>query len=992
MSAFLRKAHRRQVSIPDLIRWALPPGSFQSARRGECLRRLAKKGFLDALNAQELVECASDAAHLPSLEEELAGLEYLSTLPQSRVADLVRYKLGVTYGDALVMAFLGPFGPETEAETMLQVPDVALPQQRGQAHERQSQGLPAHQARIFATTLLSRVEQRSGSRGTMLEVMLSQVASRAVLYLEQAVVPLEADPSTMELSSSSPAGRMWEHVVDWTGKDGGRRAALDRALRHAWCLLDAMEKGDAGPPKTRQLPLLLARRVGSSRPHDDDEKSNVARIFESEPEAILSANWSERPLAVDGLWFEEEGSGKRPVDWESILRQGAIDLIQLGADDKEGRAGERFLEVWYPLREAARFRAWVPIEAALLRVPPESLGTALTLLKRLHGGLDGRTHAFLEELERSPADLALRKRYARHSVCVLWRAIRDDPSYLVRWPQRPPIPGDEPRPSLAVLCEVLHEPASSIGATSSHLDLVRDRMETLKELDPYVAGDLLLQITEAPGVVAALPIKYGIALRHPEHEVEMALRRIEQPEIHAAAALARDVMLLRVAAVRKPILELSRGSVDLRAILPERFERLLESLRVTAKATPDHAQPNSHPGPADFGTRGRPGSEPGMLVRHEADLLRACGGLMRRVLIGTQRTERDWLWLTYRLHAWLVRQLEAIDPDARRAGIANLAAAAPLPRAADDGREGEPSDLFNPMFFQARGFDYRLAVVLFAFAAMDELASDELQPTTGNGNAEAHRVAIPKISSPGLEKHLLELAKNVRTQPFASTWFSWSAPDNVSDLALAALLSLNPSRVSELDDEALLQRIRAWPRELSEIHSAQSTLVYDLARVLGLIATALSGPVREALEDRLLQLGEGDRERELRWLGLSSLFGSGAAHLHAIVGSLIEHCLTSDDAVFGVSRYLRGVASIDSERLESEVFRLYGAWSDQLERGTEVLSSALGVLIVHGAEPLRSDATRVLRLLAERRGLDRDDRLRNLMQHLRIDPGVQQQT
>lgn len=976
IAEFLHRAHRRQLSIPDLVRWILPQTTLNQVRREECLKRLARQGFPDAINATELLNFARDAPDLSSIQDVLHGLERLAMSKQQPVGAPARFKLCLMYADAFVAAFLGQHRTEIESETTVRLPDVALPGERGDVSARQSHRLPLHQARIFGTALLARAEELTGSDAAMLDTVLSQIANRAVLHVEQAVLPLQKDSRLFEMSQSSLAGQMWTHIGAWAGGDGSRRTALTRALRDAWCLLDTIEDGTAGPPKVRLLPLLLAGRAGQSTGEDEGHRTtNVARITENEPVAILSANWEERPLDIDGLWFETNGSAKKQVDWESILQQGAQDLAQLGGEAGE-RVSERMFEVWYTLSSHARFRAWVPTEAALLRIPAESSAAAMTLVKRLQGGLDGHAYNLLEALEASPADAALRRKYARHSVGALWRAVQEDPAYLVRWPSRQPISEEESAPSLAALCEILHEPALAIG-TTPHLEVIRNRMETWKHRDPFVAGALLLQITEAPGAAAALPLTYGIALREPEHEVEMALQRIEQPDVHPAGALARDVMLLRWAAARQPILGLKRGRVDLREILPEHFERLLESVVPKARG--------------GDGVQGR--AQPGTMAQHEPDLLRACAGVVGNLVAGSsERTGWDCLWLTYRLHSWLARQLASLDPEARRVGISRLAAAAPLPRLRNDFRSNVSGDLFNPFFFQIRGFDYRLAVVLFALSAMEELTTREPQDSaTKDDRPSTDGATSPrKISSPGLERRLLALARDVAPgpvdeRPFVQTWLAWGAPDNVPDLAMGALLRIDPGRVRELGDEALVKRINAWPSDLSQVDPAQAAIVDDLARILGLLASTLSRPVREALEMRLLLLGDGERESQLKWLGLAGLFAAGAPHLEERLKPLVERYLEANDAVFAVSRYFQGLATIDGKRLADEVFRLYETWKDRLERAIEVLSGALGVLIVHGAEPLRTDATRLLLLLAEKPAARVHGHLRALLEHLRLD-------
>jgi hypothetical protein len=95
-------------------------------------------------------------------------------------------------------------------------------------------------------------------------------------------------------------------------------------------------------------------------------------------------------------------------------------------------------------------------------------------------------------------------------------------------------------------------------------------------------------------------------------------------------------------------------------------------------------------------------------------------------------------------------------------------------------------DVLDPFGFGRDLFDHRLATLLYAFSAMEELTQVFAQPSSPEEKLPEPR----SVSSPGLEDNLLTLARRVHLGPTLGLVLAWNAPGNVPDLALDAILSL----------------------------------------------------------------------------------------------------------------------------------------------------------------------------------------------------------
>lgn len=945
VSKVLRAATAQTVSLPALVRLFLPTNGDASERRIRALAALARAGFPDAWTAEDLLVLAQKEPTLHSLVREVNGVEHMARHGDTYVSDAAHLQLSILYGDAIASAFLRNARNERPVVTALSQ-DTERPAESGKAL------LPPDHAKLLTGTLLARIERLDASNGTLLERVLSDVASRAIHLPWAAVAPVPIAPGIMQVDQNSSAGRMWGALQEWVGPTGRRHAAFGRALRDAWCLLDNAS-GESGPSSADCASLVLAgglRRI-------DEIQGNVHAPQLDTPEAealaILSANWVLRPLQDEGITTDvseqTEPTTTGMFSWESLFTAGAREL-EAGTVEMQYSFTERFMTVRQPIVGTnAALSTRIPVEAAVLRVAPEASRAALGQLKRRQGRHDGHAYTLLEQLEREPANVALRRKYARHTANALWRLVRDDPAYLARWPKQRPVTGDLFRPTLETLLELLHEPIEPLGPNAESSIVLRDRFTAWQALDQQLRAQLLNDATYVPGGFLTLTVARRAA-NSTARNIEASLWHLENPEVVPASILASDIMVLGVTANKAPIVELERGKVDLRELLPKVFAKLLEAMQ-------------------------RPASSAGTMARDEPALLQVCSVVCDRLLqFQPGRAVPDWLWLTYRLHGWLCNQLAALDADARIVGIRELAAAAPT-----DVALNEPADMFNPLSFATRSFDYRLMVVLFALGAVQELAEKGQDLSEGAEDNEG----VAAIGGPGIEKQLLTLAAQPPSElPVWGSWLAWNVPDNVPDLALWVVLRMNSERILDLPEGALSGRVERWPNAVETLPEGAQNLIELLVHLSGQHASALSTTVRRVLEDKLGQLESSPLAAQLQWRGLTGLFAAGALHLQPRVRSLVQTHLNEPGAAEVVERYLHGIGDT-TERLQAEVLALHEHWL-QSDTSRTVLTIAVGRLVVHSVSPLQERASATLHAMARHEYFRDDSQLKQLVQNLNL--------
>src|SRR5262249_13457240 len=131
----------------------------------------------------------------------------------------------------------------------------------------------------------------------------------------------------------------------------------------------------------------------------------------------------------------------------------------------------RFVRFAFPVPElSGSLNVIAPAEAILLRQASDDNKTRqlATVLMQTQGPHDGRAYRLLAGLARHPSRRSIRRAVARRAAAALWRGVREDPTYLVRWPRSRGIGSSGAKPTLHELCAILSEP-EELGPEDAHL-------------------------------------------------------------------------------------------------------------------------------------------------------------------------------------------------------------------------------------------------------------------------------------------------------------------------------------------------------------------------------------------------------------------------------------------------------------------------------------------------------------------------------------------
>lgn len=908
LSAFHRQMAERDIYLPALVRLLLP--TVEADRK---LEALAELGFCDALGAEEILRLERRFEGLAKVEPRriLDKMEWMAREPGHLGGDVARLRLVSVYGDVVWSAFCGKVSPAAGPELLREKTPI--------------EQIDKADAEAIGRVMLGRIEAVDAVTGaSALEHMIASLALHTAERRNASFVRAAGESGGYILADESPGTRLWGFITDWAGKDPLRRAAYGRALREVWAILDELRPN--GPSRIEYVPLSLTYEIVR------DQGGVVS--FEQpavEAVAILSANWTERPLAMLGVEVAAEARSAS-FNLESVLRHGGTILGVSSEIDADART------LVYPFPVPALDRpvtAYAPFEAVVLRAGSEVRRHFARAWARYQGPEDGLAYAHLMTIAQHPDGRTELRSYARRSVTAIWRLVRDDPAFLRLWPRRRGLAGGARVPTLQDLRDILSEPGA-LPPDKPLGDILMERVnpdgvgDWSKRLD---VAELFFRASELPGSISAATLGTRLLGEEYAQHVTLALARLDHPEDHPSARLAGDIYFLRVAAVK---------DAELRERLPERLSRVLDAMRAVPKLD--------------------------TMAAAEGALLRVCSEVVVQIARRSGVLPlRDHLWLTYRMFQWLCAQLAAIAPDARRAGIAALVAKAPR-------SSPQAQDVLDPAHFDRTLFDHRLATVLYALSAMEELAG-----LTGDAPPQT-------ISSAAIEKTLAEVAEQPGTSEDLPSVLEWRAVCSVADLALVALLRLNPEGFLRLSSAARLRHIEAIPTAFAAAHEPRR----NLARTVLLAATehadALSDGERQAFEAALRAVDD-DR---LRWIGLTSLFGVRAPQLEAEARRMLLARSTDDAAPVVAGRFFVALSAIDASRLGSEVEALLDATARQ-ERdektpdpGPGMVAVGLARVALRGAPPSRAVARDFLAALARRSPFQEDPGMKDLLHRLGI--------
>ncbi|MEO5731395.1 MAG: hypothetical protein ABI134_26510 [Byssovorax sp.] len=471
--------------------------------------------------------------------------------------------------------------------------------------------------------------------------------------------------------------------------------------------------------------------------------------------------------------------------------------------------------------------------------------------------------------------------------------------------------------------------------------------------------ELLRMSCEVPGSLAFGPVRTLLDQSYEAHADE-ALSILGHVEDHPIARVARSILLLRAGASTKPTVKLPSGeSVDLREKLPLLLRQVLEQVLATPTPTPtllDAVEPVPlvNLGLDTFGAA-------------EPLLIRLCGQVVKDLSVNQPLSIREGLWLTYRLFQWLCLQIDALSPDARIAGLRALLALAPAP---------EPArDRLDPCGFGLDLFDHRLAAVLHALGAMEELQSFLNRESSGSTEAGPVRFAW----QPAMIETLIKLASRSDESPGLRSELDWDAPDNIADLALVVLYRMDPNAFGRLPPEARLRRLRRIPETPDAMDGADRSLFLAVVAGAATQSERLSGEERSVLLAKVHAAPRGPIADLWRLLVLPTLFGLGEPAVSeneafAALQEQLDHPFTP----MALTYLLFGVARGEPARMR-EVLNKVIEEAERRQIDPVPLAAGVGRVFLLVEEPVRELVLQLIQTLGTRDRFKGDERMLEIL-------------
>lgn len=803
-------------------------------------------------------------------------------------------------------------------------------------HDDDDPPIEGHEAR--ASALLGRLEKIDERRGACcVEMAVEHLGLLTANRWTSAWRQVSDESAEYRLKESGPSHALWGFVSNWLGTDPARRAAYGRAAREVWLTLDAGAEGAAAHGIINTVFVAFPTNIA---------RTNRLDFLDAQTEsvAILSACWEYRPLAGHGVRITDD-QGSYDIDAEDVLAHGARVLETSNAISRFGDG--RGIEFGYPIESRKRMhRVWAPFEALLLRMPSEARKRIASDWKSRQGPHDGRAYTLLEQIEKGadPRD------YARWAASALFRQVRDDPAALYTWAHAMSAMRQPGKTQIEELLEILSEPKDGIGVEKSLFDVLKYRVNdgewaAKRRVDHL---KLLAMAAEIPGSLPAPTLQ--LRFLHEElyaEQVEYALRDVDNPDEMPSGRLAGTILFLRTAVARQPFVNLAAGTVDLREIVPDRFALLLQRVMEAPKKD--------------------------TLADHETALLQVCAGIIQRIVQPNGISIRNGLWLTWRLFQWLCRQLDTLEPDARREGMRRLALRAPVPE-----QVPKPMDRLDPFGFGRDKFDIRLAAVLHAFGTMEEIlpvfASDSKAPHT--------------ISSKKLEENLLALASR-HPELDLSSELDWNAPGTIPDLALLALLRVNLAAFGDVPVETRRRHFAALPEDPNldaadeKQRSGANRLPDAIMHAIFVTAERLESDERNMLVEKLREMKHGPTSQLWKCIAFTALFAAGERSVEDELTSLFVDNVADDRLAIFVGVYLMAISEAAVDRLDVAVDKLVDGF---VQASQSPIPIALGLgRVCHGGGPdAQRVATAKLAALAKRSPFCDDDRVKELVGFLGV--------
>jgi tetratricopeptide (TPR) repeat protein len=544
--------------------------------------------------------------------------------------------------------------------------------------------------------LLARVEEIEGAGAPgLLEHLLRLLSATAVDNFTAAFIPDDGGVTSVLSDETAPA-RLWTVLTDWSRGHRRRRAELDRALLDVLRALDELlERGPSAEPRLAVMMLAILARQQEPHHHIDP----VVLAIQA-----LSASWQIKPLEHLAIGFRDEDGNSTTLTFEQLPVQAARHLEDKVAGGVE--VEDAHWRVVVRLGPSSAVAVEVSPEAVILRTSSDKVEQSARVYQEAVGIHDGRLFQILERLLAAPEDPHVRHELARAAALAPYRLVRQDPLWITQWGQIGyATTGGYPR-SLGDLRQILSQPAPSVFGNQG--------LKMPAMLDDVLLGDggpwwerpdvraLASMASEVPGLLSAVMARSRVLAGENEYnaQVRAAIRRLQRPADQPIAQLEGDMVFLRVAAALRPQVELERGFVDLREMLPELFtgvvrEEMPPVPRVEGQETNEADQKYGEERTCDSIS----------LRTAEPALLRLCMG----VVVNLARSEptaheSELLWLTWRLFQWLELQLRTLPLTIREASLKDLSALSPPPVPSEQAME----DILDPRRFDPREMPHRL--------------------------------------------------------------------------------------------------------------------------------------------------------------------------------------------------------------------------------------------------------------------------------------------
>lgn len=611
----------------------------------------------------------------------------------------------------------------------------------------------------------------------------------------------QEEGGTARVGLDSSGGRLWAELGAWAADEGRRTAALYRGVAAA-LRTQAIDT-------TRALTRAYATLMVLSLP----AKAGMLDLS-SEPWAVLLTRYGGASELGDARvgdddhtlseWLEAVCSGEPPVLDPAALR------LESPVELSEPRAVRQ---------------VHVPVEFGL-DVWGRDLGHALAVQVGAH---DERIAARAEQWATA-LDESARTRLVTALADSPLRAVHADPRAVLEWSTWRGLVVGGIR-SIAQLEALLGEYPEDRGKP------VYDRLMARVERDQGRRNllPLLLQHGRMPGAAAGAGARRW--LMDPEHAERLLSRSLRLLEHHRdvpAGDLGDAIVALAVLAGEEPVVRVDEQDLNL--------PQLVADLAIAALA----------PG----------GSEDDVAAREPA-LVRLSGSIVAGLATGLH--PQDWIWLSWRLHGWLLEHILA-HPQ-RAAVLADLCRAAP-----DVVAPERATDPYDPRRFAPGRVDLRELIVLQALSFAWALQRGE------DGESTAVRVDWGR---------LLPLLQRIATRPLTpdealvrEAWLRSSMGGRAlcaPDLARLLLLVVDTAQIWTIDSRTRI----TWLDEALSASSGGDDL--RMVREMVLVAVASTPDRWSAAETEIIVRGVSkesfDVDSTARRTLVVAAFGAGGEHL-----------------------------------------------------------------------------------------------------------------